>query len=377
MSQSLQVKHNDSWNTVNTPYVLVDGVWKIAHRIYILNGNVWKESHRTAYTNYGIGTGGQTETQEDGTWTVPAGTRHIRVKIWGNGGGGGGSLSSTIYRGTGMSSSFHSITEADGGAGGSGGYAEVILETEPGVVFSWTGLGATSAGGDGGSTMASGNHNIFHDYNNLYTVGSSPWQGINSLGNNYRNDPGTVIQGTAAAPAETFGTYGYAKIPDQWYLNTLKIGSKASPNFWAKNGSDAPNVVFTGASSASGDPYVITAEGGKKGYGGRDWVTASSSSGSGNSKQHYYTMAMGLSGAGGGRGEDWAHSQVSGYDVDEGSGSRNWTNPGTATASGNGGSFTLSTLTRGGGSLGGAGAATTGADGSAGTSGKIIIDTYQ
>ena len=100
MSQSLQVKHNDIWNTVNTPYVLVDDVWKIAHRIYILNGNVWKESHRTAYTNYGIGTGGQTETQEDGTWTVPAGTRHIRVKIWGGSGSGGGAMRSTKYNET-------------------------------------------------------------------------------------------------------------------------------------------------------------------------------------------------------------------------------------------------------------------------------------
>tara|TARA_R110000824_G_scaffold73429_2_gene187018 strand:- start:3108 stop:4241 length:1134 start_codon:yes stop_codon:yes gene_type:complete len=377
MGKSLRVLDSGSWSTVKVPHILADGVWEKTFKVHILNGGVWKESHKTLYSNYSIGTGGQSETQSNTSWTVPDGTRYIRVKIWGNGAGGGGSLSSSTYRGTGMSSSFHSIGTASGGAGGSGGYAEVILETKPGVTFSWTGLGATASGGDGGSTMVSGQSNIQHDYNHYYTVGIGAWQGINFLGNNYRNDPGTVIQGTAAAPLETFGTYGYAKIPDQSYLNTIQIGSKASPNFWAKNGSDAPDVVFTGDSPTSGDPYVITALGGKKGYGGRDWVTASSSSGSGNSKQHYYTMAMGLSGTGGGRGEDWAHTQVSNYDVDEGSGSRDWTNPGNATASGNGSSFASSTLTRGGGSLGGVGATSTGADGSAGTSGKIIIDTYQ
>ena len=364
MGKSIRVLDDGSWSTVKVPHIFADGVWEKTFKTHILNGGVWKESHKTLYSNYSIGTGGQAETQSNTSWTVPDKTRYIRVKIWGNGGGGGGSLSSTTYRGTGMSSSFHSIGTASGGAGGSGGYAEVILETKPGVTFSWTGLGSAS-GGDGGSTMVSGQSNMNAAYNNYYTVGAGGWL--------YRVDPGTEYQ----SGNETFGTYGYAKIPDQWYLNTIQIGSKASPNFWAKNGSDAPNVVFTGDSPTSGDPYVITALGGKKGYGGRDWVTASSSSGSGNSKQHYYTMAMGLSGTGGGRGEDWAHSQVSGYDVDEGSGSWDWTNPGTATASGNGSSFASSTLTRGGGNLGGGGATSTGADGSAGTSGKIIIDTYQ
>ena len=70
-------------------------------------------------------------------WRVPAGVRHLRVRLVGGGGGGG-------------SSGF------SGGGGGAGGYAESLLTVVPGQSFPITvGMGG-SAGGSGSSGTAGG-----------------------------------------------------------------------------------------------------------------------------------------------------------------------------------------------------------------------------
>ncbi|MBX3021233.1 MAG: hypothetical protein KF799_06095 [Bdellovibrionales bacterium] len=64
-------------------------------------------------------------TSGSGTYTTPAGTRYIRVRMVGGGGGGGGSATSSANNGgtggTGGTTSFGSILSCDGGAGGAGG----------------------------------------------------------------------------------------------------------------------------------------------------------------------------------------------------------------------------------------------------------------
>ena len=389
MGKSLRVLDGGSWKTIEAPYIMHDDAWEKVFKVHVLNGGVWKESHKTAYTKYSVGTGGQTETQSDGSWTVPAKTRYIKVKIWGSGasGGGGGDtgyLASSVtqyrYRVTGASSSTGHSHPA-GGEGGHGANAEVVLETKPGVTFSWTGLNAAvPVGGTGARDMILGTSSVLREYNDYYTVGVNPHQGIYTpVNQNYRYDPGSVIQGSESNPTETFGTYGFFKVPDtDSSINALKIGSTATPNAWAREGQDATDIVFTGDSPTTGDPYIITAGGGKKGYGGRHIVTAASKSGS----QHYYTISSPT-------GSNWAHDKFSGtstpyddYDSDWGG----WKRYGVATATGNGNSFVSTTLTTGGGMTGGAGYSgptlysdgwNYGGNGSPGTKGKLIIETYQ
>ena len=75
-----------------------------------------------------------------GTWTVPTGVRHIRVRLVGGGGGGGGGS-------TGFS----------GGGGGAGGYAEDLLTVFPGDIHPITvGVGG-NPGGSGVSGSAGSN----------------------------------------------------------------------------------------------------------------------------------------------------------------------------------------------------------------------------
>ncbi len=341
MGQSLRVKHDGNWSTVKAPYILVDGVWKKTFRTHILNGGAWKESHKTTYSNYSIGTGGQSEIQEDGSWTVPDATRYIRVKIWGGSGSGGGAMRSTKYNKTPYGGSATEYVTLAGGPGGSGGYAEVVLETEPGVVFSWTGL--------------------TNNQNQLLT--SSASRGSAAL------DTAGITSG------ESRGTgLGALYLP---YLSVTGVFGVNSA-FWAEQGQDAPDIVFTGNSPTTSDPYVITAVGGKRGFGAYTKVLSSSWSGD----QHYYSMSND-------HGHVHQNATYTGYDFHNsdqqalGGTGIGYMNAGTATATGNGGSFAATTLTRGGGMYGQRGGAHTmgspyyGENGDPGLKGKLVIDTFQ
>ena len=68
-------------------------------------------------------------------WRAPAGVRRVRVRLVGAGGGGGGGDSGF-----------------SGGGGGAGGYAEALLQVEPGQVYPIT----VGAGGGGNVTGSSG-----------------------------------------------------------------------------------------------------------------------------------------------------------------------------------------------------------------------------
>ena len=389
MGKSLRVLDSGSWETVKTPHIMEDGSWKTVHKVSIMHGGVWKESHKTSYTEYAIGTTSVTETQSNGSWTVPDNTRYIKVKIWGSGAGGGGggdtgylhpSVPFYRYRITGASSNTGHSHPA-GGGGGHGGFAEMVLETRPGVTFSWTGLGGSApAGGDGARAMILGTQSVLRDYNDYYTVGVYPHQGIYTPTNqNYRYDPGHVDSGTAASPWTTSETYGFFKVPDVTTASIagLNVMSSASPNAWARDGTDATDIVFTGDSPTSGDPYIITAAGGNKGFGGRHYVTASAFTWVGSNRQHSLTIVDA-------NPSTWAHDNQGYDDFDSNYGG--YKSYGAATASGNGSSFESSTLTRGGGMEGGAGYSgptlysegyNYGGDGSPGALGKLSIETYQ
>ena len=364
MGKSLRVYDGSSWNTVGSPHILHGGTWERSFKVHVINGGVWKESHKTPYTQYSIGGGGYALAQDDDTWTVPAKTRYIRVKIWGHGGSAGGGMATTKFNPTGGGSTVQE--RAVGGSGGHGAYAEVILETKPGVVFSWTGFSSTP----------------------YLTAG----RGTDSLR-------------IAGITAHQYNSINGAKFPDvplsssfgEWQPHASAYENAYSA-FWGEHGNDAPDIVFTGDSIVSGDPYVLTAGGGKKGYGGTVWVTAGSKSGS----THYYTMsqnhghAMSAGGCaadcyGSGISNPVSHDTVSGYDFSNTNQTsvgwpdgRGTMNAGSATLTGNGSSFVSSTLTRGAGSEGGwygnnviSGGIYIGTDGNVGTKGKLIIDTYQ
>ena len=359
MGKSIKVLDNGSWSTVKIPHIFADGAWEKTFKAYILNGGVWKESHKTLYSNYSIGTGGQAETQTDDSWTVPPKTRYIRVKIWGNGASGGGGMATSIHNLTGGGTAQSRTT---GGAGGHGAYAEVVLETNPGVTFSWTGFSSTPylTAGRGTDTLRAA--------------------GITA---NFANS----VNGAKFPDVPTSSNFG------AWDTH-VSAHNNAYSAFWGEHGYDAPDIVFTGDSPTSNDPYILTAGGGKKGYGGTVWVTASSKSGN----THYYTFATG-SGFGMASGSNSypnvtypvAHESVTGYDFSNtNQTSAGWANgvgtmnAGSATLTGNASSFEASTLTRGAGAEGGmygsniiSGGIYIGTDGSAGTKGKIIIDTYQ
>jgi len=371
MGKSLRVLDDGSWSTVKIPHIFADGAWEKTFKTHILNGGVWKESHKTLYSNYSIGTGGQAETQSDGSWTVPAKTRYIRVKIWGNSASGGGGQASDPYYNTGTSQ-YPSLpvfeTRAAGGHGGNGGYVEVVLETKPGVTFSWTGFSSTPylTGGLGSETL-SGSY-------------------LTSTDNGATNTPSN---GLRFVKPDTYSGW------DAWVTHA----SDNTRGAWhAGHGADAPNIVFTGNSPTSGDPYILTAEGGGKGHGGVMWVTAGYKTGGYLvTGVHYYTFGV-SSGNNFARGVNYLGDSANSYSSFTGTGAldfwdlsdrqANGIYNGIATATGNGSSFAASTLTIGGGMTGGvpggvplestgSGSTYNGKNGSPGVKGKIIIDTYQ
>lgn len=358
----------DATPLVKIPHIFADGAWEKTFKVHILNAGVWKESHKTLYSNYSIGTGGQAETQSDGSWTVPAKTRYIRVKIWGNGASGGGGTSTEKYYETGqtqypLAPAYQ--TYASGGGGGNGAYAEVVLETKPGVTFSWTGFSSTPylTGGTGSENMSS-----------FYGGTDTPATGLRHI-----------------APHTYTG----------WNVYETHAGAtNNSKGAWhAGHGYDAPNIVFTGDSPTSGDPYILTAGGGYKGYGAVVWITAGNKTGGYLvTGLHTYTFSV-SSGYSFARGVNHLGHLSNSYSSYTGSGALDFWNlsnysydgyyHGSATMSGNSSSFASTTLTSGGGMSGGSGGGVTlesdgagsnernGKNGSAGTKGKITIDTYQ
>jgi hypothetical protein len=370
MGKSLSVLDNGSWSTVKVPHVFADGVWEKAFKVHIYNGSAWKESHKTAHTEYSLeDVASVTDIQADDNWTVPTGVRYIRVRIWGHSGSGGGGYTTEKYYQTGQTQYPNAPvfqTYAAGGHGGAGGYVEAVLETEPGVTFSWTGFSSSTSYLTGGL----GTENMISYYGGTDT----PATGLHHI-----------------APHTYAG----------WAVYETHAGSSNnSKAAWhAGHGADAPNIVFTGNSPTSGDPYILTAEGGGKGHGAVVWITAGNKTGGYLvTGLHTYTFSM-SSGNNFAQGVNYLGHTSNSYDSFTGSGAldfwdlsdrqANGIYNGSATATGNGSSFASTTLTSGGGESAvsgggvplesdGAGSSIfNGKDGSAGTTGKITIETYQ
>jgi hypothetical protein len=347
MGKSLRVLDSGSWSTVESPYIMDGGSWKTVHKVWVMNGGAWKESHITAYTKYNSGSGGQSTTSTSGTWTVPPNTRYIRVTILGNGGGGGTSNRTNVYfprngqesgdpgaywTGSGWATNYSSVvTSADGGDGGAGGKAEVVMEVEPGTVFTYTNLGSPGGGGNQDDSLP----------NSSQTQAGSGTGNLYLRRNNYDSDY-NVTPPTASTNASAGGS-----APDDGHTD---VGTYQT----AAHGTSGDIIQFTGASAVGGS-YNITVYGGNRGLGGYlkaqtrttwqewDWVF------------RYWTYLYTITATPGSNGSD-----------------------GSQTSSG--GNRVVTTMTTGGGSAGGGGgnaSAYSAPGGSTGTGGSITIATYQ
>lgn len=332
MGKSLRVKVSGQFATVESPYIMHEGGWKTVHKVWVMSGGTWKESHITPYTKYNSGSGGQSTTTTSGTWTVPANTRWIRVTILGNGGGGGAANRTNVYHDKTASANSgnppwsSSQTSSDGGNGGAGGKAEVVMEVEPGTVFTYTNLGSPGDGGTQDDALPNQNQ----------TQGGTGRGNLYLRRNNYDSD-----RSVTPPPAATFNPSSLTPTS----TSTLQIGN---------DGIAGSTIQFTGASplSSSGGSYNITVNGGGSGAGGRLFVSSWTVHTSGfGEKQAKYTLSSGA-GANGANGDQ----------------------------SSSGGNRTVTNMTTGGGGAGGSGATgslTSAPGGSTGTGGSITIETYQ
>lgn len=135
----LESSVRSGWATLDVPYINVDGAWKVIHNVWIKNGGTWKLAHKTAKTQpvYILQTG--TTYTGNFYYTVPAdGTRYLEITMYGNNGGGGGGNSTNGPHWAcpvdipGMN---FSAEIATGGAGGTGGWSNFVLEVKPGEVY--------------------------------------------------------------------------------------------------------------------------------------------------------------------------------------------------------------------------------------------------
>jgi len=343
MGESLRVLDNGSWKTIESPYIMDGGSWKTVHKVWVMSGGAWKESHITPYTKYNSGSGGQSTTTTSATWTVPSNTKYIRVTILGNGGGGGTANRTNVYwprngqesgspnsNGSTATSYTSSVTSADGGDGGAGGKAEVVMEVEPGTVFTYTNLGSPGGGGNQDDSLP----------NSSQTQAGSGTGNLYLRRSNYDSD-----YNVTPPPASTNAGYGSA--PDDGHTD---VGTYQT----ADSGDTGSTIQFTGASAVGGS-YNITVNGGSGGAGGylkaqtrttwreTEWVF------------NYWTYLYTITATAGSNGSS-----------------------GSQTSSG--GNRVVTTMTSGGGSAGGGGGTGTtvsASGGSTGTGGSITIETYQ
>ena len=315
------------------------GSWKTVHKVWVVHGGNWTESHITPYTSYNSGSGGQSTTTTSGTWTVPSTTRWIRVTIMGNGGGGGTSNRTNVYwPRNGQESSppgnYSSVvTSADGGDGGAGGKAEVVMEVEPGTVFTYTNLGSPGGGGNQDDSLP----------NQSQTQAGSGTGNLYLRRNNHDSD-----YNVTPPTASTHGFTAYP--PDDGHTD---VGTYRT----AAHGTSGDIIQFTGQSplANSGGSYNITVYGGNRGLGGylkaqtrttwteTEWVFI------------YYTYLYTITATAGSNGSNGSQTSSGGIRV-------------------------VTTMTTGGGSAGGAGgnaSAYSAPGGSTGTGGSITIATYQ
>ncbi len=123
---STSIKVGESWKTVTTPYVNINGVWKTVTQVFSNISGTWKEVWSVP-----VEPGQAVFTSTPGSnWTVPAGVTSVEVLVVAGGGGSGGTSNSYCYGGdagqvvhqTGVAVTPGSgISIVVGGAGAAGG----------------------------------------------------------------------------------------------------------------------------------------------------------------------------------------------------------------------------------------------------------------
>ena len=196
-------------------------------------------------------------TSGSGTYTVPANTRYLQVKMVGGGGGGGGAGTSGGTGGTGGTTTFGS-SSCTGGTGGSDNYPPgtggiatisggtgIAIKGGDGGACPTTNGGAspTNAGGNGGNS-AFGGGGSGSSGDNGAAVGSSPTNG----------SPNTGSGGGGNAAGLIFGGCGGAA---GGYID-MTITSLSSTYSYAvgSGGTGASGGSTTGANGGSGVIYI-------------------------------------------------------------------------------------------------------------------------
>ena len=332
MGESLRIVHDNSWKTVEAPYIFHEDGWKTVHKVWVMNGGSWKESHKTDHSKYTLGSsGGISTTTNSGTWTVPANTRYARVTVIGNGGGGGAAnRTNSFYDKTASPNSGnppwtkYTLT-ANGGDGGAGGSAIAIVEVRPGETYTYT-VGQKGYGGARSDSLPNSNQT----------------QGESRFGNlNLRND--NIYSDRSEEPPQA------ATWNPPWLTET---DVDTAMNGYA--GQTAEDITF------SGNGQTVKATGGAGGNGGRlfvySWTRWQYNFGWTDNSEIMVKYTVHVNTGGGG------NNGTSGSGIATGS------------------NIISSTLTTGGGASGGSkgtASATSADGGSHGDRGSIQIETYQ
>lgn len=157
MSTSLSVYHDKgsglAWQTVESPYVYESGQWKHCHTVSIYQNGQWNQVHKSAIGRYTAQNSINFNTVGTHSYTVPQGTRYLKITVQ-SGGGGGGASAGIFYHAASCSNQYARAISK--GAGGDGGLARriiVTIEVVPTQTFTIT-VGSGGASGGAGTTMS-------------------------------------------------------------------------------------------------------------------------------------------------------------------------------------------------------------------------------
>jgi len=273
---------SSGWKTVEVPYINIGGGsanWKAIHNVWIKNGGTWKLAHKTAKTNSVYSAQAAINYTGNFSYTVPSdGTRYLEIAMRGSNGGGGGSVTSVNlydepqYLGHRTCPYPHNwqdtATEtATGGAGGTGGTANFVLEVKPGEVYSGSFLGQ-------GGWASSKDWNL--SWNTTESVGATLTGNTGGGGSAVRITDDPYSDTSIAVGGGSGGSPGVLTVTEICTYQTLIRGYAVSATngavganggYSATNGSRIWQTISTGSGSGSG------------GYGGGDGPSGAGSTG--------------------------------------------------------------------------------------------------
>jgi hypothetical protein len=154
-----------------------------------------------------FGVNGIKEYFASGTFTVPAGIRHIMVEMWGPGGGGG------------TSSGCGTTSRSIGGGGGGGAYTRTVVSVVAGATYSIVvGAGGTAPGGNGGTTeiLDPSSNVLAHaggGQGGTATAGGAGGAADSTAMISHPGIPGPWVSGASSTVAEGGATYSFNLAP--------------------------------------------------------------------------------------------------------------------------------------------------------------------